>query len=147
MPEVLPIASDHAGFALKRRLIAELTALGFAPDDLGTDSPASTDYPHFAHAVAERIERGAALRGVLICGTGLGMSYAANRHPGVRGAVVWNDEVARLSRQHNDANILILPARFLSEDAAVGLLHAWLSTPFEGGRHAARVARIDQVPA
>jgi ribose 5-phosphate isomerase B len=146
MPEVLPIASDHAGFELKRRLVAELSSLGFAPDDLGTDSPASTDYPDYAHAVAERVERGTARRGILICGTGLGMSYAANRHSGVRGAVVWNDEVARLSRQHNDANILILTARFLSEDAAVNILHAWLSTPFEGGRHAARVARIDQVP-
>jgi ribose 5-phosphate isomerase B len=146
MPEVLPIASDHAGFELKRRLVAELGALGFTPDDLGTDSTASTDYPEYAHAVAERVERGAARRGVLICGTGLGMSYAANRHPGVRGAVVWNDEVARLSRQHNDANILILPARFLSEDAAVDVLRVWLSTPFEGGRHAARVAGIDQVP-
>ena len=147
MPEVLPIASDHAGFELKRRLVAELRALGFEPEDLGTNSPASTDYPDYAHAVAERVEHGTARRGILICGTGLGMSYAANRHPGVRGAVVWNDEVARLSRQHNDANILILPARFLSADEAVGVLHAWLSTPFEGGRHAARVARIDQVPA
>jgi ribose 5-phosphate isomerase B len=146
MPEVLPIASDHAGFELKRRLVAELGALGFTPDDLGTDSTASTDYPKYAHAVAERVERGAARRGVLICGTGLGMSYAANRHPGVRGAVVWNDEVARLSRQHNDANILILPARFLSDDAAVDVLRVWLSTPFEGGRHAVRVAGIDQVP-
>jgi len=147
MPEVFPIASDHAGFELKRRLVAELRALGFEPLDLGTDSPASTDYPDFAHSVAEQVERGAARRGVLICGTGLGMSYAANRHPGVRGAVVWNDEVARLSRQHNDANILILPARFVTEDAAVAILHAWLATPFDGGRHAGRIARIDLVPA
>jgi ribose 5-phosphate isomerase B len=147
MPEVLPIASDHAGFELKRRLVTELRALGFEPQDLGTDSPASTDYPDYAHAVAERVEHGGARRGILICGTGLGMSYTANRHPGVRAAVVWNDEVARLSRQHNDANILILPARFLTEEAALDVLHAWLATPFEGGRHAARVARIDRVPA
>lgn len=147
MPEVIPIASDHAGFELKRRLIEELGRLGLAADDLGTDSTASTDYPDYAHAVAERIETGSAARGILICGTGLGMSYAANRHSGVRGAVVWNEEVARLSRQHNDANILILPARFVSDTEALAILHAWLETAFEGGRHAARIARIDGVPA
>lgn len=147
MPEVLPIASDHAGFELKQRLLTELRALGFEPLDLGTDSTASTDYPDYAHAVADRVGNGAAQRGVLICGTGLGMSYAANRHSGVRGAVVWNDDVARLSRQHNDANILILPARFVSADDAVTILRTWLATAFEGGRHAARVAKIDEVPA
>ena len=147
MPEVLPIASDHAGFELKQRLVTELRALGFEPLDLGTDSTASTDYPDYAHAVADRVGQGDAQRGVLICGTGLGMSYAANRHSGVRGAVVWNDDVARLSRQHNDANILILPARFVSADDAVTILRTWLATAFEGGRHAARVAKIDEVPA
>jgi ribose 5-phosphate isomerase B len=147
MPEVLPIASDHAGFELKQRLVTELRALGFEPLDLGTDSTASTDYPDYAHAVADRVGNGAADRGVLICGTGLGMSYAANRHSGVRGAVVWNDDVARLSRQHNDANILIFPARFVSADDAVTILRTWLTTAFEGGRHAARVAKIDEVPA
>ncbi|MGE5092909.1 MAG: ribose 5-phosphate isomerase B [Bacillota bacterium] len=147
MPEVLPIASDHAGFELKQRLVTELRALGFEPLDLGTDSTASTDYPDYAHAVADRVGNGAAQRGVLICGTGLGMSYAANRHSGVRGAVVWNDDIARLSRQHNDANILILPARFVSADDAVTILRTWLATAFEGGRHAARVAKIDEVPA
>lgn len=147
MPEVLPIASDHAGFELKQRLVTELRALGFEPLDLGTDSTASTDYPDYAHAVADRVEHGDARRGVLICGTGLGMSYAANRHSGVRGAVVWNDDIARLSRQHNDANILILPARFVSGDDAVSILRTWLATDFEGGRHAARVAKIDEVPA
>ena len=147
MPEVLPIASDHAGFELKQRLVAELRTLGFEPLDLGTDSTAWTDYPDYAHAVADRVGNGAADRGVLICGTGLGMSYAANRHSGVRGAVVWNDDVARLSRQHNDANILILPARFVSADDAVTILRTWLATAFEGGRHAARVAKIDEVPA
>jgi ribose 5-phosphate isomerase B len=147
MPEVLPIASDHAGFELKQRLVTELRALGFEPLDLGTDSTASTDYPDYAHAVADRVGNGAAQRGVLICGTGLGMSYAANRHSGVRGAVVWNDDIARLSRQHNDANILILPARFVSVDDAVTILRTWLATAFEGGRHAARVAKIDEVPA
>ncbi len=147
MPEVLPIASDHAGFALKGRLLDELRVLGFAPLDLGTHSAASTDYPDYAHDVAGRVERGEAARGILICGTGLGMSYAANRHPGVRAAVAWSAEVARLSRQHNDANILILPARFLDDEAALGVLHTWLATSFDGGRHAARVAAIDAVIA
>jgi ribose 5-phosphate isomerase B len=147
MPEVLPIASDHAGFALKGRLVDELRALGFAPLDLGTHSTESTSYPDYAHDVAGRVERGEAGRGVLICGTGRGMSYAANRHAGVRAAVVWHAEVARLARQHNDANILILPARFLDDESALSILHAWLATPFEGGRHAARVAAIDGVTA
>ena len=147
MPEVIPIASDHAGFALKQRLVAELRRSGFEPLDLGTDSTASTDYPDYAHALADRIERGEARRGVLLCGTGLGMSYAANRHPGVRAAVVWTAEVAQLARSHNDANVLVVPARFVPDDEAVGILHAWLDTPFEGGRHAARVAKIDGVPA
>ncbi|MBA2627954.1 MAG: ribose 5-phosphate isomerase B [Gemmatimonadales bacterium] len=147
MPEVIPIASDHAGFALKQRLVTELRSLGYAPLDLGTDSTASTDYPDYAHEVAERVSSRAVERGILLCGTGLGMSYAANRHAGVRGAVVWNPEVAALARQHNDANVLILPARFISEAAALEVLRIWLETPFEGGRHAARVAKIDQVPA
>jgi ribose 5-phosphate isomerase B len=106
--------------------------------DLGTDSPESADYPDFAHAVAGKVERGEAARGVLLCGSGLGMSYAANRHPGVRAAVAWSPEIARLAREHNDANVLILPARFVTEDQGVEILKAWLSTGFEGGRHVRR---------
>jgi ribose 5-phosphate isomerase B len=94
--------------------------------------------------VAERVEQGTARRGVLLCGTGLGMSYAANRHPGVRAAVAWSPEVARLAREHNDANILVLPARFLSEADGVEILKTWLETPFEGGRHSRRVAKIER---
>jgi ribose 5-phosphate isomerase B len=144
MSEQIPVGADHAGFALKQRLIAELAARGLSPQDLGTYSTDSTDYPDFAHPVAERVESGIARRGILVCGTGLGMAYAANRHPGVRAAVAWNAEVARLSRQHNDANILVLPARFVSEAEAVDILKAWLDTPFEGGRHAPRIAKIEQ---
>lgn len=144
MAERIPIASDHAGFALKERLVAELRALGFEPLDLGAASAESTDYPPFAHQVASRVAAGEARRGVLTCGTGLGMSYAANRHQGVRAAVVWNDEIARLSREHNDANVLVLPARYVSEDEAVRILRTWLGTDFEGGRHARRVAGIDE---
>jgi ribose 5-phosphate isomerase B len=144
MPEVIPIASDHAGVDLKARLIAELRALGFEPLDLGTTGAESVDYPDFAHAVAGRVERHEAERGVLLCGTGLGMSYAANRHPGVRAAVAWTPEIARLAREHNDANVLVLPARFVSPDDGVQILRSWLETKFAGGRHSRRVAKIDQ---
>ena len=143
MPERIPIASDHAGFELKQKIVARLKALGFDVEDLGTNSSASTDYPDFAHPVAEEVSTGHAQRGVLLCGTGLGMSYAANRHPNVRAAVVWSPEIAELSRRHNDANVLVLPARFVSEDEAGRILEAWLATPFDGGRHATRVNKIE----
>ena len=143
MPEVIPIGADHAGFSLKQRLKAELEALGYQPLDLGAHSADSTDYPDFAHPVASRIERGEARRGILLCGSGLGMAYVANRHHGVRAAVAWSPEVARLARSHNDANILILPARFVSEGEGLEILHAWLDTPFEGGRHQRRLEKIE----
>jgi ribose 5-phosphate isomerase B len=142
-PEVVPIASDHAGVRLKAALVAELRRLGFAPLDLGPADEASVDYPDFAHPLAARVERGEARRGVLLCGTGLGMSYAANRHPGVRAAVAWSAEVARLAREHNDSNVLVLPARFVSDDEGREILRTWLATPFAGGRHERRVAKID----
>ncbi|MBP6668001.1 MAG: ribose 5-phosphate isomerase B [Gemmatimonadales bacterium] len=143
MPEVIPIGADHAGFALKERLKQELAALGYAPLDLGTHSADSTDYPDYAHPVAARVERGEVARGILLCGTGLGMAYAANRHQGVRAAVAWTPDVARLARAHNDANILVLPARFVSEQDGIDILRAWLDTPFEGGRHQRRVEKIE----
>ena len=144
MAEVIPIASDHAGFQLKERLVEELRALGYEPLDLGTHSADSADYPDFAHSVASKVEHHDANRGVLLCGTGLGMSYAANRHPGVRAAVAWSPEIAQLAREHNDANILILPARYVSEDEGVEILKAWLDTQFSGGRHSRRVEKIEQ---
>ena len=144
MPEVIPIGADHAGFALKERLVDELRRLGYEPLDLGTHSTDSTDYPDYAHEVADRVEHHDAERGVLLCGTGLGMAYAANRHPGVRAAVAWTSEVARLSREHNDANVLILPARFVSPEDGVETLKTWLATDFAGGRHARRIAKIDR---
>jgi len=144
MPEVIPIGADHAGFALKERLVRELRALGFEPLDVGTHSADSTDYPDYAHPVAEKVEHGEAARGVLLCGSGLGMSYAANRHPGVRAAVAWSPEIAELSRRHNDANVLVLPARFVSEEEGVAILKKWLTTPFEAGRHLRRIEKIEQ---
>ena len=142
-PEVVPIASDHAGVRLKAALVAELRRLGYAPLDLGPADEASVDYPDFAHPLAGRVERGEARRGVLLCGTGLGMSCAANRHPGVRAALAWSAEVARLAREHNDSNVLVLPARFVSTEEGREILRAWLATPFGGGRHERRVAKID----
>lgn len=141
--ETILIASDHAGVELKRKLEAELKKLGFAVRDLGTDSTASTDYPDYAHPLAKEVSEGRAKRGVLLCGTGLGMSYVANRYPHVRAAVTWSPEVAELAKSHNDANVLVLPARFVTDEDAKEILRVWLKTPFEGGRHERRVVKIE----
>ena len=143
--ETIPIASDHAGFELKEKLEAQLKAMGYDVEDLGTQSGDSTDYADYAHPLAERVASGAARRGVLMCGTGLGMSYAANRHAHVRAAVAWSPEVAALARQHNDANVLAIGARTTPVDDIPKIVRAWFSTEFEGGRHAARVAKISEV--
>ncbi|HSA57883.1 MAG TPA: ribose 5-phosphate isomerase B [Gemmatimonadaceae bacterium] len=144
MPEFIPIAADHAGYELKEQLRDRLRARGFEVRDLGTDSPVATDYPDYAHPVAEMVSSGGARRGVLLCGTGLGMSYVANRYPHVRAAVAWSPEIAELARRHNDANVLVLPARFLSADDAGRILDVWLETGFEGGRHERRVDKIER---
>ena len=144
MREAIAIASDHAGFELKEKLERALGELGYDVEDLGTDSPASTDYADFAHPLAKRVSDGDVPRGVLLCGTGLGMSYTANRYPHVRAAVAWNSEIAKLAREHNDANVLVLPARFMSDAEGVAILKVWLETPFEGGRHARRVEKIER---
>lgn len=143
MAEEILIAADHAGFELKEKIQNELRNLGFGVKDLGTKSPESTDYADYAHPLARDISEGKHKRGVLLCGTGLGMSYVANRYPGVRAAVTWSPEVAELARSHNDANVLVLPARMVTEPAAVDILHKWLNTPFEGGRHERRVQKIE----
>jgi ribose 5-phosphate isomerase B len=144
MPEKIPIASDHAGFEMKERLEAWLEEHGYDVEDLGTDSPASSDYADFAHPLAGKISRGEASRGVLLCGTGLGMSYVANRYPHVRAAVAWSPEIAELSRKHNNANVLVLPSRFVSPDDAGRILEVFLSTEFDGGRHVRRVEKIER---
>ena len=138
------IASDHAGFELKEKLESWLREIGYAVSDLGPNTDQSTDYPDFAHPLAQRVSDGAAERGVLLCGTGLGMSYVANRYPHVRAAVAWSPEIAELARRHNDANVLALPARFLSEEQARQILKTWLDTPFDGGRHERRVEKIER---
>ena len=142
--ERIPIGADHAGFELKETLKAALAELGYEAEDVGTNSAASTDYADYAHPVARAVETGGARRGVLICGTGLGMSYAANRHPHVRAAVAWTREIAALARLHNDANVLVLPARFVSAAEGVDILKTWLETPFEGGRHERRIEKIER---
>jgi ribose 5-phosphate isomerase B len=144
--EVIPIASDHAGFELKERLAKRLAELGYDVRDLGTSSPTSSDYPDYAHPLAGEVSTGEVRRGVLLCGTGLGMSYVANRYPNVRAAVAWSPEIAELARKHNDANVLVLPARFLSEEQGEEILKTWLETPFEGGRHERRVSKIEREP-
>jgi len=143
MPETIIVGSDHAGFDLKERVKEWLEEKGFAVEDAGTRSPEQVDYPDFAHKVAEAVASGRRARGVVICGTGIGVSIAANRHAGVRAAVVWNEDTARLSREHNDANVLALGGRTTDPDLAERILDVWLKTPFAGGRHARRVAKIE----
>ena len=135
--------ADHAGFLLKDELVERLRAAGYAVVDVGTHSDASVDYPTFAHDVSERVARGEADRGLLVCGSGIGMCMAANRHAGVRAADCLTVEMAELARRHNDANVLCLGARLLEPDAAWAITQAWLATAFEGGRHERRVAEID----
>ncbi len=146
MSERIFVGADHAGFELKNTLVAELKRLGYEPVDVGPHAldPAD-DFPDYAKPVAEAVSRGVVQRGVLTCGTGLGMAYTANRFPRVRAAVAWSPEVAELARKHNDANVLVLPSRFVSEAEGLDILHRWLETAFEGGRHARRVQKIDDV--
>jgi ribose 5-phosphate isomerase B len=145
LSERVYVGADHAGFELKQKLVSELRRLGYDPVDAGpaTLDPAD-DYPDYAKPVAQAVSTGQAPLGVLTCGTGLGMSYVANRYPHVRAAVVWSPEIAELSRRHNDANVLVLPSRYMSDDESLEILRRWLATPFEGGRHRRRVEKIDQ---
>ncbi len=142
--EVIPIASDHAGFELKQKLIAELTNLGYKPQDLGTrDGGGADDYPDYAHPLAREISEGDAKRGILLCGSGVGMDIVANRYHGVRAALAWEPEIASLSRKHNDSNVLVLPSRFVDDAKGLEIMKTWLTTGFEGGRHERRVGKID----
>ncbi len=140
--EVCAIASDHAGYSLKEALKAYLGENGHQVLDLGTNGPESVDYPDFAAAVAEAIAGGRAARGVLVCGTGIGISIAANRNPAIRAALCHDTTTARLSRQHNDANVLVLGGRLIGEEVAKDCLSVFLSTAYEGGRHDRRVAKL-----
>ncbi len=139
------IASDHAGYELKEALKASLNDDGQQVLDLGTDGPESVDYPDFAAALADAIASGRADRGVLVCGTGIGISIAANRNPAVRAALCHDATTARLSREHNDANVLVLGARLIGEEVARDCLSVFLSTQYEGGRHDRRVAKLSAI--
>jgi len=136
------IASDHAGYELKELLKRELSALGYTVEDFGTDSPESMDYPDVAHPLAYAVESGKLPQGIAICGSGNGISMTVNKHAGIRAALCWTPELAKLARNHNDANILSLPARFISAETAKEILSAFLNSEFEGGRHANRVSKI-----
>ncbi len=142
MPETVAIAADHGGFDLKSILVPELRALGLEVLDLGTMNGEAVDYPDMAWTLAQAIESGRAQRGVLICGTGIGMSIAVNRHRALRGALVHDALTARLARQHNDANVLVLGGRVLGPELAKDCLRTFFTTGFDGGRHARRVAKL-----
>ena len=139
---IIAIGADHAGYGLKTILVEELAALGYQALDLGTGGEESVDYPDFAQAVVAALKDEKADRGVLVCGSGIGMSIAANRHPGIRAALCHDEESARLARQHNNANVLVLGARVIGAETAKQCLKVFLTTEFEAGRYARRVAKL-----
>lgn len=139
---VIPIGADHAGFHLKEVIISHFEAEGYSFKDYGTYSEESIDYPDFGHPVAEHVLKEKDTLGIAICGSGNGINMTINKHGGIRGALCWNKDIARLGREHNDANIIALPARFVSEELAIEMVEIFLNTPFEGGRHQRRVNKI-----
>ena len=141
----IAIASDHAGFDEKERLKPLLNELGIEFEDLGTVSTESVDYPDYARKVAEEVAQGKVEQGLLVCGSGTGMAIAANKVPGVRAAVAWNEESARLAREHNDANVLALGARTTPTDQLPGIVRAWFNAKFDVGRHERRVEKIREI--
>jgi ribose 5-phosphate isomerase B len=142
MAKKIAIGGDHAGFSLKQPLVAWLTAQGYEVKDFGTHSADSADYADFAHPVSSAVESGEFDAGVLVCGSGQGVAITANKHQGIRAALVWDTPLAALARQHNDANIICLPARFIAQETAFECVNIFLNTEFEGGRHALRVGKI-----
>ena len=143
MTNKIGIACDHAAYDLKEFLVGYLSSKGFEVKDFGTHSEESCDYPDFAHALGEAIDNGELERGVALCGSGEGISMTLNKHQTVRAALCWIPEIAKLSRQHNNSNVLCMPARFISNDEALEMLNVWLDTEFEGGRHQ---RRLDKMP-
>lgn len=139
------IASDHGGLQMKEQILAYLSARGIEVRDLGTDNGDSVDYPDFGEKVARAIAKGEAEKGILVCGTGIGMSIVANKFPGVRAALVWDDFTAQMSKEHNNANIIVLGGRVQTPEAACRMVGIWLDTGFEGGRHQQRLDKIAQI--
>ncbi|EHG21238.1 ribose 5-phosphate isomerase B [Alloprevotella rava] len=142
MSDKIGLASDHAGFKLKEFVKTYLERKGLEWEDFGTNSEESCDYPDYAHALATAIERGDIKRGIAICGSGEGISMTLNKHQQIRAALVWIPEIAHLTRQHNDANVLCMPGRFINEEEAENIMDEFLNTPFEGGRHTRRIEKI-----
>lgn len=142
MTQRIAIGGDHAGVAYKSKLIKYLEEQGFVVKDFGPFSSDSVDYPDFVHPLSLSLEAGEADLGLVICGSGNGVAITANKHQGIRAALCWNEELAALSRQHNDANVLAIPARFVSYEVAEKMVETFLTTPFEGGRHQGRVKKI-----
>jgi len=140
--EKIAVGADHAGVSYKTAIVNWLNQNGYTVFDAGTASEESTDYPDHIHPVADMVENGEAKAGIILCGSGNGAAMTANKHQGIRAALCWNTELASLARQHNDANILALPARFVDESLALSMVEIFLNTPFEGGRHKRRVDKI-----
>jgi len=144
---VLSMGADHAGFEMKQAVAAYLQDKGYAVIDHGTFSADSVDYPDFVHPVAEDVTSGEATYGIIFCGSGNGVAMTANKHQGIRAGLCWSEEIVSLARKHNNANVLALPARFISEDQALKMTDTFLHTDFEGGRHERRVGKIACSPA
>ncbi|MCQ2153549.1 MAG: RpiB/LacA/LacB family sugar-phosphate isomerase [Bacteroidales bacterium] len=136
------ICNDHTGVELKKAISARLEAAGHGMVNFGTDTGLSADYPDFAHRLAAAVEGGEVDAGIALCGTGNGMAMTLNKHRGIRAVLAWNREIGRLAAAHNKANVLVLPARFITEDEALAAVDEWLATPFEGGRHLRRIDKI-----
>ncbi|MFL6468360.1 MAG: ribose 5-phosphate isomerase B [Pyrinomonadaceae bacterium] len=145
MTKRIALGADHAGFEEKELLKKTLDDIGVDYEDMGTDSPDSVDYPDYAKKVADAVSKGDFEQGLLVCGSGTGMAITANKVHGVRAAVAWNEEIARLAREHNNANVLSLPARFSTPEEMERIVRAWFSADFEGGRHERRVEKIDAI--
>ncbi len=145
MGKMIGMASDHAAYDLKEFILGWLTSKGFEVVDYGCMSEESVDYADFGHALARGIESGEVERGVAMCGSGIGMSMTLNRHKGVRASLCWRADIAAVTRAHNDSNVVVLPARFITNDEALQIVSAWLESEFEGGRHARRIEKIEEL--
>jgi ribose 5-phosphate isomerase B len=138
----IAIGNDHAGTHLKNELKSFLEEYGYELTNFGTDSDDSVDYPDYVHPVASAVENGEFRFGILVCGSGQGVSFTANKHQGIRAALCWNTEIAKLSREHNNANVLCLPGHFISDEEGIDILKKFLETKFEGGRHQTRISKV-----
>lgn len=140
--KIIPIGCDHAGFQHKQTIIKHLQSIGYEVIDKGCYSEESIDYADFGHPVATYVEENPGIKGIVLCGSGNGINMTVNKHQGIRSALCWNVEIVKLAREHNDANILALPARFISEQEAIEMVDTFLNTEFEGGRHQRRIDKI-----